>query len=99
MTQHTPAPWTTGITGVNAPMVQTGVTRICDVQKTDDFCETALANARLIAAAPELLGAIESLLDHEGEAVVNGIGLVFDSPALEKAKEKARAAINKARGI
>ena len=58
---HTQGPWTVGMTGIGAPMVQTGTTRICDVQKTDDFCETAIANARLIASAPTLLSALQEL--------------------------------------
>jgi len=53
--------------------------------------KTALANARLIAAAPDLLSALKDLLfncDHG-----NGLN------AWEKTKEKARAAISKAEGV
>lgn len=63
---------------------------------TDD--PEALANARLIAAAPDMLAALETLLEHEGKREVSGIGTEHDSDALEVAKGAARAAINKAKG-
>ena len=53
------------------------------------------ANARLIAAAPELLEALESLVDQ------GMFGYVVDEPSYEEAKAeilKAKAAIAKARG-
>lgn len=37
-----------------------------------------------------LQDALRALLDHEGERETNGIGLEFDSPALEAAKKTAR---------
>src|SRR5690606_17742348 len=49
--------------------------------------EQAISNARLIAAAPELLEALESVL-----------GNCLDSEGLAAAYAKARAAIAKARG-
>jgi len=61
--------------------------------------ETDQANLRLIAAAPELLEALVELLEHEGQRVVNGIGLEEDSDELRAVKEQARAAIARARGV
>ena len=57
-----------------------------------NFTDEALANARLIAAAPELYEALELALmawDHDGEP--NAIGY-------EHAMELARAALRNARG-
>ena len=52
----------------------------------DDQRETALANARLIAAAPELLAALDALVEDQRDASL---------PVLAQ----ARAAIKKAHGI
>jgi len=61
--------------------------------------ETAEANARLIAAAPDMLEALKSLL-----AFVNSLGMEFGGVSKEKYLEayeplnKAHAAISKAEG-
>lgn len=83
-TQHTPGPWRIGDAGFT----------VFGPPKPGALPETIApvknrANARLIAAAPDLLTAVEALLDCE--------------PALLSAKERkayaiARAAIAKARG-
>jgi hypothetical protein len=71
-TKHTPAPWTVNTTdytnGIGIECVVNGIGHtVC----TDQFCypdfqqhgsEEKLANAKLIAAAPELLEALESLV-------------------------------------
>jgi hypothetical protein len=72
--QHTPGPWTFNLT--------TGVIRsiseefpncrqpvICDLRRwpSGDTTYIDSANARLIAAAPELLGALEDLMEMTGE--------------------------------
>ena len=95
---HTPGPWVLsdeweGIL-VHAPQ---SCKFVCEVTETNPVYTNpesgisnaeALANARLIAAAPDLLFALENLL-----AVKNGEGgTVFDSD------EIARAAIAKAKG-
>lgn len=48
--------------------------------------------------ARELLDALKDLLAHEGEVVVNGIGMECESDALAAAKEKAAAVIAKVEG-
>jgi hypothetical protein len=78
-TSHTPAPWqadkwATGYT-VSAPNSHYSVCHLAD-------CNNAENNARLIAAAPELLAALENLIDDKSES--NFVA--------------ARAAINKAKG-
>lgn len=84
-TKHTPGPWT------NTPMQDTiwandgdtMVARIADLpwketpsgRRTSD-CETEYANARLIAAAPELLEALEATLPWLsllGDFIGNGV--------------------------
>jgi hypothetical protein len=71
MSKHTKAPWQVGNKGHNANIVYSGDSGIADVygiyQHTsleeillDKKCAEGLANARLIAAAPELLEALEN---------------------------------------
>jgi hypothetical protein len=55
--------------------------------------ETAVANARLIAAAPELLEALEQLLAEAGGFNVSG---VYFSEFAQKQLDAAHAAIAKA---
>ena len=104
-TKHTPGPWT------NTPMQDTiwandgdtMVARIADLpwketpsgRRTSD-CETEYANARLIAAAPELLEALQSFVSlcpsPEGLGGHAPIGAFF------VIAEKARTAISRATG-
>ena len=60
------------------------------------------ANARLIAAAPDLLEALEALLDADvfadGEGLINVEDGCLDTSFGEDAAHKARAAIAKAKG-
>jgi hypothetical protein len=51
------------------------------------------ANARLIVAAPDLLEALQALMDEQ-----NGPPLIRDAPRWEAAVDLARAAIAKAEG-
>jgi hypothetical protein len=52
--------------------------------------EEVIANARLIAAAPELLAACKAMLESDG--------LIGNQPSVLQAVELMRAAINKAEG-
>jgi hypothetical protein len=93
--QHTPGPWKVKA-GTNA--VLAGRKQICShvnaasalpVNMLDDQ-EIAQANARLIAAAPELLEALQAAL----EALRGSAG--FDE--INNAKKQIKAAIDKATG-
>jgi hypothetical protein len=101
-TGHTPGPWEADDSIENKPQHGKGGEQIFKVVKSgfgggivaDVSCwwydrESAKANARLIAAAPELLAACESALDSE----INDFGY----PDSELAKI-LRTAISKAKG-
>lgn len=97
--QHTPGPW--------AYVRNPESTRwIIDSEPAHAIACTAgfepdnEANARLIAAAPELLEALEELAERAGAFNVSGV--YFDEPSMTAevaALQKAYAAIAKARGI
>lgn len=90
--QHTPAPWEPMTAGgkqyvVGGPDQNNGVAYICGVTP-----ENITANARLIAAAPDLLEALETILEwmetaHSAEAMAPGGWPMIDA---------ARAALTKA---
>jgi len=93
---HTPGPW-----GRNIPpaskynTIYAGRnTHVAHLHRDGLTPEEIEANANLIAAAPELLAALEALLEHESEdldvPVSEMIGGVWGI---------ARNAINKARGV
>jgi hypothetical protein len=90
-TKHTPGPWFYYVTPSGVRYKVHGPTVdyfICDVKGSND-----LANARLIAAAPELLEALEKLAD---QAASNND---YDSDrGLQAAVEQARTIISKATG-
>jgi len=82
--QHTPGPWRIGDAGFT----------VFGPPKPGALPETIApvknrANARLIAAAPDLLAALEALLDRDPAPPLEKIGAVYVN---------ARAAIAKARG-
>jgi len=98
-TKHTPGPWEVR----QKDMVWSASTGrlIADCEKTPYLKRPAppdsedASNARLIAAAPELLEALENARNVlAGLATGQLAGIEKDSPALEK----ARAAITKAKG-
>lgn len=89
MNKHTPGPWT-----VNAyNEIESGAVRICsvDIEETNAGLNggEGQANARLIAAAPDLLEALKYCAAVCAGEVMNKNGLI-------NALEKARAAIAKA---
>lgn len=94
MNKHTPGPWAAGLTeNRKVPALVVGATSacgfaplVCHVQSAD--IDIGNANARLIAAAPELLSALQGLLKG-----------IFDGPDEANAAmlvAKARDAVNKA---
>lgn len=98
MTEHTPGPWTVSADrdAWGFYMLHDVASHECDeCDECDDAIESHCprcgwerddANARLIAAAPDLLEALEMLLDTKRMA------------PLRVAQAQARAAITKARG-
>jgi hypothetical protein len=59
MNKHTPAPWSFGH---NIGVYAEGNTHIADISPSKNFDET-LANAKIIAAAPELLEALKAMVE------------------------------------
>jgi hypothetical protein len=97
---HTPGPW---IRVDQHPVSYTAVIvapsgEICSL--VGGYVHARLAereaNARLIAAAPELLEALEAILELEGEAV--DCNLYGTGETERQVFNQARAAISKARG-
>jgi hypothetical protein len=98
MTEHTPGPWADDVTGDlsdrdGAIYSETSNTIVADNVYGRSEAE-ADANARLIAAAPDLLAACEALC----EAVAGQSALLAIEGALVVEYREALAAIAKARG-
>ncbi len=108
---HTPGPW-----GITLDCMDTFVSSrdgktICEVAHSRDFTNPAsecVANARLIAAAPDLLEALEGLLSYDrvvrpafrSKPVGATCSMArIDQDALIRLEDNARAAINKAKGV
>lgn len=107
ITNHTPGPWKVHNPSVDSLAVSIGSTGRNDFEWPTNYTPRDLANARLIAAAPELLESLEALLKNaENKAVY--ISMLenterFDSEGNAIAEyshemDKARAAIAKAKG-
>jgi len=93
MTHHTPGPWTVVLGArleVHAPMDEIGWTK--SVVWNAGLCtdKESQANARLIAAAPDMLEALEAFV---GSRKGDGMGWTLDS-----LEALAREAIAKAKG-
>lgn len=92
-TPHTPGPWKHD---ENWGLIKYGKTEICALHSGN------LANARLIAAAPDLLSALESLaVWHDGEPCfchVHGESERARYTPHDSYCDAARAAITKAKG-
>jgi hypothetical protein len=95
MTTHTPGPWEIedDFTGLQ---VYSGSTQVAQILR--DNC--APANARLIAAAPDMLAALEHLRAIAGTAILHRASLDHQGlmELFEEAREAAFAAIAKATG-
>ena len=96
--KHTPGPWmfvpAGGVAWNEYPIVQrqsAGGFQVVDADK-----ERATADARLIAAAPELLEALQALMIINDEGGPFGGEIYLDR--VDRAWDNARAAIAKARG-
>lgn len=95
-TTHTPGPWFLSdegdFLGIDAEgqniILNSNYGEYCGVQ--GESREKAVANARLIVAAPDLLAACKKLADAAAECVE-----LSDWPELREALEKADAAIGK----
>ena len=69
-TQHTPAPWTTDGTANTGDLdivAPTGRIAMLDCEFSEETEDVLTANARLIAAAPDLLACLLDVLDAEGD--------------------------------
>lgn len=96
-TQHTPGPWyliderflhDKYLVSIGEP--NAGGTTVCNIlsEPGDDFGKCK-ANARLIAAAPDLLAAVRGMIEaYDNDSIAH----------LEQASREARAAIAKATG-
>jgi hypothetical protein len=85
---HTPGPWKIGTPPPNGEQTIGNSQGLMVAVATTGFNVPTLANARLIAAAPELLEALESMVEM---VEMNGFGKAY-------AMDISRAAIAKARG-
>lgn len=102
ISKHTPGPWTLDDRGYKYIVSKSGngyITR--DICRLDGSTMAALAqeaNARLIAAAPELLEALEELLRyHENDIRIDYEGTRFYKERLDELKP-FHALIAKAKG-
>lgn len=111
MSKHTPGPWSAELMkigtikrGTSAYVLLDGdeynIAMISSWKSQPDTAAEAEANARLIAAAPELLEALEALLNADLYADGEGIHFIknADTADGERAVQMARAAIAKATG-
>jgi hypothetical protein len=93
--QHTPAPWTANASGLIYRQVSDdddGAPFVCDVCDNPlEYTDQERANARLIAAAPDLLEALELCED-----VLAELARLDDGTPSISALHAARAAIAKA---
>jgi len=87
---HTPGPWTTSPQQGYVRHLGTHGPNICAMDVFGGPAEEAFANARLIAAAPEMLEALDGLI-YELDGVM-------DDPNINDWLVRAKAAIQKARG-
>lgn len=93
---HTPGPWTVlePVNGFNARIFAAGNIYIGSIGHSDNIGGCNAPNARLIAAAPDMLEALEALL--EASHPISRDKRSCDGRV--KAKRLARAAIAKAKG-
>ena len=104
---HTKGPWTTDVHDHDEPyqniQIQAGCGRkICLIDIDDapvhDYNAEQKSNARLIAAAPDLLAALEDILCGWRYIRQNPLHKTIYGVGWDRAQEKAEAAIRKAKG-
>lgn len=93
--KHTPGPWSQEVLGHTLRVVKTNETEFSDDIALLGDCrdEKHLANARLIAAAPELLASLRGLED-----IAAACPELVATPAARAWLKDARAVIAKAEG-
>lgn len=87
MSKHTPAPWAVGTLGNDIGVLAASDEPFCRLFTSEETYDEALANARLIAAAPDLLSALKEALY-----------AVTEIDNAHKSLRRIRAAIAKAEG-
>lgn len=92
-TKHTKGPWKKHLTGIPHTMIILNEEKhIATLEVNGIKQDEVEANARLIAAAPEMLEALEEFLDIT-------LGSSYDpNSATDRAVKKAEAVLKKARG-
>ena len=107
MSKHTPGPWAMPDSGkgriskVGANGGWDGLIATADCGDYARSKSEGLANARLIAAAPDLLEALESAwlwMENQADGQSKGGHATFDLMMLREQRDLARAAIAKATG-
>lgn len=94
---HTPGPWTlnrVAYSDASAVFVMSGKSTVCEVYPRPQGAESREANARLIAAAPTMLAALEVIAAWTPSASPNEPG----GMSIMDAIDAARAAIARAKG-
>lgn len=99
---HTPGPWSfqpgDSVVYISADRQPVAHTDTKPYYQRHD--EQDIANARLMASAPELLAALKDLLsDCEEYARINNLHNADGSPATHHAMRRARSVINQAEGL
>ena len=89
MTTHTPGPWYVEYDGPSLPIIVTKMKIIAHIKEDNHE-----ANARLIAAAPDLLAALEDWT--EFAETKSTVDFTNKGPTSQHCYDKARAAIAKA---
>ena len=95
---HTPGPWKVDATGSEAAgwaFRIVGDANYAPLARINGVGPTSAANARLIAAAPKLLEALEALLEDINHTRIPGIA---DSNNIERSSGWARIVIAEAKG-
>lgn len=107
MSKHTPGPWWVALGSAFGGRCYSGISSknhdflaevVVQMEDDDKWAEQLQANARLISAAPELLQALQSMLQWMPVYPAGADGIVGGREAHAEAIKAARAAIAKATG-